>query len=97
LLARANGLLSMAASWVQPPLMLGEVQDRKDLRPSDPIASTIMRYWLEPATLSTLLASNRLLRLASDAAVTVLVIALGKFAGVVCDRYKWPLSSAENG
>src|SRR6266536_1451912 len=96
LLALANGLASVAASGVQSPPMLVEVQDRKYRRPSEPMASTSSRYWSVPATRYTLLASNSANLLGSCIAMTGWLIPFGKSATVVCDRYRWPLSSEEN-
>src|ERR1700752_2066672 len=90
LLARANGLLSLAASWLHCPAMLVDVHERNQRRPSEPIASTSNRYWLVPCTLYTLDASKSRLR-ESCIAMTVLVIPLGKLPRLVCDRYRWPL------
>jgi hypothetical protein len=47
----ANGLLSEAASGVQEPARLPAVQERKQRRPSEPMASTRSRYWLLPCDL----------------------------------------------
>jgi hypothetical protein len=51
LFARANGLLSVAASGVHVPPMLVEVQERKYRFPSLPMASTSSRYWSVPLIL----------------------------------------------
>src|SRR4051794_32271280 len=93
LLALANGLASVSASGVHSPPMLGDVQDRKYRRPSEPIASTSNRYWWVPATRYTLLASNSANLLGSCIAMTGWLMPLGKSATVVWDRYRWPLSS----
>src|SRR5690348_17837848 len=95
LLKPANGLSSVSASGVQVPAMSVDVHDRK-YRPCAPIASTSSRYWSVPSTLYTLLASKTANRLGSDSAIWVLPNPLGKSASLVCDRYRWPLSSDEN-
>lgn len=76
----AKGLLSVAACAVHVPPRDVAVNERK-YRPTDPMHSTIIRYWVWPETVYTWTASNR----SSVAALMTVVYDVPKLDG------NWPM------